>query len=66
MTEIQRTNIDFAKNFLELIGPRVGNGTGIQGTLTDGELGALYHIVQEWLIEHDLPESVVESLGEVS
>lgn len=66
MTEIQATNIEFAKGLLDKLAPRVTNGTGISGALESGEVGALYHIVQEWLLEHQLPESVVKSLKEVS
>jgi hypothetical protein len=44
-------NIEFAERLVESLAPRVTNGTGSQLTLTAGEVGALYHIAQNFLFE---------------
>ena len=66
MNQIQQSNIEFAKELANTLAPRVNNGTGTQITLQAGDVGALFHILTSYVVEHELPESVVQSLGEVS
>lgn len=66
MNPITESNVQFAKELAEKLAPRVTNGTGTQITLQAGDVGALYHILTDYVVEHELPESVIQSLKEVS
>ena len=65
MNPIQQSNIEFAKELANTLAPRVNNGTGTQITLQAGDVGALFHILTAFIVEHELLESVVQSLKEV-
>ena len=53
MNPIIESNKEFAEKLLEKLAPRVTDGTGISGTLNAGDTGALYHIVQDWLVQQE-------------
>lgn len=42
-------NLEFAKRLVESLAPRVKNGTGTQLVLSAGEVGALHHILREFM-----------------
>ncbi len=55
-----------AKVLMVQLWKRVQNGTGMDLLLSADGVKEVYHILTDYVVEHELPESVVMSLGEVS
>lgn len=55
-----------AKVLMVQLWKRVKNGTGMDLLLSADGVKEVYHILTSYVVEHELPESVVQSLKEVS
>lgn len=55
-----------AKVLMVQLWKRVKNGTGMDLLLSADGVKEVYHILTDYVVSHELPESVVQSLKEVS
>ena len=69
---IMKLNIEERKNFLSILGDAkidfkiIHHANGCDILIEESIVHPLYAVMATYIAEHDLPESVVESLGEVS
>ena len=59
-------NINYVRNLTAATWLHLKNGNGCELLIGNGNADDLYHMLSSYIAKHDLPESVVESLGEVS
>ena len=69
---VLKLNVKERKHFLLVLGKSkidfkiIRHANGCDILIEDGVADRIYHMLSSYIAKHDLPESVVESLGEVS
>ncbi len=59
-------NSSYVRNLTAATWLHLKNGNGCELLIGGGNADDLYHMLSSYIAKHDLPESVIESLGEVS
>ena len=55
-----------AKVLMVQLWKRVQNGTGMDLLLSADGVKEVYHILTDYVVSHELPDSVIQSLGEIA
>lgn len=64
-SESHHLHSDYVRKLTVTLWQRVNNGTGVILEINDSNADVLYHMLASYIAKHDLPEAVVQSLGEV-